>query len=113
MEAWLQPLYDAYSFRVLPWLGGRVAGDEASYRYLAESIRMHPDPARLCAMMREAGLERCRYSSLSAGIVAMHRFRRVKAVAPGAGRGERGHDLLPHQPCLSHAGDDDAPPAVV
>ena len=77
VEAWLQPLYDAYSFRVLPWLGGRVAGDEASYRYLAESIRMHPDPARLCAMMREAGLERCRYSSLSAGIVALHRGVRL------------------------------------
>jgi demethylmenaquinone methyltransferase / 2-methoxy-6-polyprenyl-1,4-benzoquinol methylase len=69
----LAPLYDAYSFRVLPLLGRVVAGDEASYRYLAESIRVHPDQDTLLAMMRQAGLEGCRYHNLSGGIVAVHR----------------------------------------
>ncbi len=69
----LSPLYDAYSFRILPWLGKLVARDEASYRYLAESIRMHPDQEALLGMMRQAGLEDCRYHNLSAGIVAVHR----------------------------------------
>jgi demethylmenaquinone methyltransferase/2-methoxy-6-polyprenyl-1,4-benzoquinol methylase len=69
----LKPLYDAYSFRVLPLLGRWVAGDEASYRYLAESIRMHPDQEKLLSMMRAAGLEGCRYHNLSGGIVAVHR----------------------------------------
>jgi demethylmenaquinone methyltransferase / 2-methoxy-6-polyprenyl-1,4-benzoquinol methylase len=69
----LKPLYDAYSFRILPWLGKLVAGDEASYRYLAESIRMHPDPETLLKMLQEAGLEGCRYHNLSGGIVAVHR----------------------------------------
>jgi demethylmenaquinone methyltransferase / 2-methoxy-6-polyprenyl-1,4-benzoquinol methylase len=69
----LKALYDAYSFRVLPVLGKLVAGDEASYRYLAESIRMHPDQQTLLAMMQAAGLEGCRYHDLSGGIVAVHR----------------------------------------
>jgi demethylmenaquinone methyltransferase / 2-methoxy-6-polyprenyl-1,4-benzoquinol methylase len=69
----LQPLYDAYSFRVLPWLGRLVAGDAASYRYLAESIRMHPDQDTLLKMLQQAGLEGCRYHNLSGGIVAVHR----------------------------------------
>jgi demethylmenaquinone methyltransferase/2-methoxy-6-polyprenyl-1,4-benzoquinol methylase len=69
----VKPFYDAYSFRVLPWLGKVVAGDEASYRYLAESIRKHPDQETLLAMMREAGLEDCRYHNLSGGVVAVHR----------------------------------------
>jgi demethylmenaquinone methyltransferase/2-methoxy-6-polyprenyl-1,4-benzoquinol methylase len=69
----LKPLYDAYSFRILPWLGRVVAGDEASYRYLAESIRMHPDQEALLKMLQEAGLEGCRYHNLSGGIVAVHR----------------------------------------
>jgi demethylmenaquinone methyltransferase / 2-methoxy-6-polyprenyl-1,4-benzoquinol methylase len=69
----LQPLYDAYSFRFLPWLGRVVAGDEASYRYLAESIRMHPDQDTLLKMLQDAGLEGCRYHNLSGGIVAVHR----------------------------------------
>ena len=69
----LKPLYDAYSFRVLPLLGRMVARDEASYRYLAESIRMHPDQETLLGMMRDAGLEGCRYENLSGGIVAVHR----------------------------------------
>jgi demethylmenaquinone methyltransferase / 2-methoxy-6-polyprenyl-1,4-benzoquinol methylase len=68
----LKPLYDMYSFRVLPFLGRVVAKDEASYRYLAESIRVHPDQETLLAMMRDAGLEDCRYHNLSGGIVAVH-----------------------------------------
>ncbi|MGH8275970.1 MAG: bifunctional demethylmenaquinone methyltransferase/2-methoxy-6-polyprenyl-1,4-benzoquinol methylase UbiE [Steroidobacteraceae bacterium] len=69
----LKPLYDAYSFHVLPLLGKLIARDAASYRYLAESIRMHPDQERLLGMMRDAGLEGCRYHNLSGGIVAVHR----------------------------------------
>lgn len=69
----LEPLYDAYSFRILPLLGKLVAHDEASYRYLAESIRMHPDQETLLGMLRDAGLEGCRYHNLSGGIVAVHR----------------------------------------
>ncbi len=69
----LKPLYDAYSFRILPLLGRFVARDEASYRYLAESIRMHPDQETLLTMMQQAGLEGCRYHNLSGGIVAVHR----------------------------------------
>jgi demethylmenaquinone methyltransferase/2-methoxy-6-polyprenyl-1,4-benzoquinol methylase len=68
----LEPIYDAYSFKVLPALGELVAGDAASYRYLAESIRMHPDQDTLKGMMTEAGLEGCRYHNLSGGIVALH-----------------------------------------
>ena len=69
----LQKPYDLYSFRVLPWLGERVAGDGASYRYLAESIRMHPDQPALAGMLERAGLERVEYFNLAAGAVAVHR----------------------------------------
>ncbi|RMD68510.1 MAG: class I SAM-dependent methyltransferase, partial [Gammaproteobacteria bacterium] len=69
----LRPAYDAYSFKVLPLLGRMVAGDEASYRYLAESIRMHPDQETLKAMMEEAGFEHCEYFNLTGGITAVHR----------------------------------------
>ncbi len=69
----LRPLYDLYSFAVLPRLGALVAGDAASYRYLAESIRVHPDQRRLEAMMREAGFEGCEHHNLCAGVVAVHR----------------------------------------
>ena len=69
----VKPLYDAYSFRILPLLGKIVAKDEASYRYLAESIRMHPNQETLLGMMRDAGLEGCRYHNLTGGIVAVHR----------------------------------------
>lgn len=68
----LAPAYDWYSFNVLPWLGRQVANDEASYRYLAESIRMHPDQETLKGMMQQAGLERVTYFNLSGGIVAVH-----------------------------------------
>jgi len=73
----LKPLYDAYSFRVLPLLGRLVANDEASYRYLAESIRMHPDQETLLAMLRDAGFELASYHNLSGGIVAVHRGYKV------------------------------------
>jgi demethylmenaquinone methyltransferase/2-methoxy-6-polyprenyl-1,4-benzoquinol methylase len=65
--------YDAYSFNVLPQLGKYVARDEAAYRYLAESIRMHPDQETLKAMMEAAGLARVEYFNLAAGVVALHR----------------------------------------
>jgi demethylmenaquinone methyltransferase/2-methoxy-6-polyprenyl-1,4-benzoquinol methylase len=73
----LEPAYDLYSFKVLPWLGERVAGDPAAYRYLAESIRMHPDQASLAAMMEQAGLSRVEYFNLAAGVVAVHRGYRI------------------------------------
>jgi len=69
----LKPLYDTYSFKVLPLLGKLVARDSASYRYLAESIRMHPDQETLKQKMQDAGFERCEYFNLSGGIVALHR----------------------------------------
>jgi demethylmenaquinone methyltransferase / 2-methoxy-6-polyprenyl-1,4-benzoquinol methylase len=68
----LEKPYDFYSFKILPRLGEKVAGDAASYQYLAESIRMHPDQETLLEMMKQAGLERCRYFNLSAGVVALH-----------------------------------------
>jgi demethylmenaquinone methyltransferase/2-methoxy-6-polyprenyl-1,4-benzoquinol methylase len=68
----VRSLYDLYSFSVLPRLGRLIVGDEASYRYLAESIRVHPDQEQMKAMMEEVGLERCRYYNLSGGIVALH-----------------------------------------
>jgi demethylmenaquinone methyltransferase / 2-methoxy-6-polyprenyl-1,4-benzoquinol methylase len=69
----LKPVYDMYSFSVLPWLGARVAGDADSYRYLAESIRRFPDQPTLLRMMRDAGFEDCRHHNLSGGIVALHK----------------------------------------
>jgi demethylmenaquinone methyltransferase/2-methoxy-6-polyprenyl-1,4-benzoquinol methylase len=68
----LAPAYDAYSFGVLPQLGKMVAGDASSYRYLAESIRMHPDQDTLKSMMEDAGFARVRYFNLSLGVVALH-----------------------------------------
>jgi demethylmenaquinone methyltransferase/2-methoxy-6-polyprenyl-1,4-benzoquinol methylase len=68
-----QAAYDWYSFNVLPRLGKLVVGDEASYRYLAESIRMHPDQSALKEMMQQAGFERVEWFNLTAGVVALHR----------------------------------------
>ena len=68
----IKPAYDLYSFKVLPMLGKWIADDADSYRYLAESIRMHPDQETLKSMMQESGFERCRYHNLAAGIVALH-----------------------------------------
>ena len=69
----LEPAYDFYSFKVLPWLGGKVVDDPDSYRYLAESIRMHPDQESLKDMMEQAGLEKVEYFNMAAGVVALHR----------------------------------------
>jgi demethylmenaquinone methyltransferase / 2-methoxy-6-polyprenyl-1,4-benzoquinol methylase len=73
----LERAYDWYSFKVLPWLGDKVAGDAAAYRYLAESIRQHPDQATLAAMMRDAGLSEVEVFNLAAGVVAIHRGVRI------------------------------------
>jgi demethylmenaquinone methyltransferase/2-methoxy-6-polyprenyl-1,4-benzoquinol methylase len=73
----LEAAYDLYSFKVLPWLGERVAGDAAAYKYLAESIRMHPDQATLVAMMEKAGLSKVEFFNLAAGVVAVHRGYRL------------------------------------
>jgi demethylmenaquinone methyltransferase / 2-methoxy-6-polyprenyl-1,4-benzoquinol methylase len=68
----LAPLYDAYSFNVLPWFGARIAGDSASYRYLAESIRMHPPQQELAQMMERAGFDSVQWFNLTAGVCALH-----------------------------------------
>jgi len=68
----LQKPYDVYSFSVLPWLGKQIADDADSYRYLAESIRMHPDQETLKTMMQAAGLDRVEYYNLTAGVAALH-----------------------------------------
>ncbi len=69
----LSKVYDAYSFTALPMLGKLVANDAESYRYLAESIRQHPDQETLRDMMSRAGFERCDYHNLTGGIVALHK----------------------------------------
>lgn len=68
----LGPLYDAYSFNVLPWLGKKLAGDSDSYRYLAESIRMHPPQDELAQMMERAGFDQVQWFNLTAGVCALH-----------------------------------------
>lgn len=70
---WFNTLYDWYSFTMLPWLGDKIAKDADSYRYLAESIRMHPDQETLQGMMDAAGFDRTDYHNLSGGVVAVHR----------------------------------------
>jgi demethylmenaquinone methyltransferase/2-methoxy-6-polyprenyl-1,4-benzoquinol methylase len=76
-QTWLAPLYDFHSFQVLPRIGKLVAHDENSYRYLAESIRKHPDQQTLKAMLETAGLRNVQVRNLSAGIVAIHRGYKV------------------------------------
>lgn len=73
----LEPLYDFYSLQFLPWLGQRILGDAASYRYLVESIRRHPDQDALKALMIQQGFERCEYFNFSGGIVALHLGYRI------------------------------------
>ncbi len=73
----LRPFYDLYSFRVMPLMGRLIASDADSYRYLAESIRVHPDQESLAQMMRDAGLERVQYENLTGGVVALHRATRL------------------------------------
>lgn len=69
----LNKAYDAYSFHVLPRIGQAIVGDPESYRYLAESIRMHPDQETLKSMMENAGLEQVSYTNMTGGIVALHK----------------------------------------
>lgn len=69
----LTKAYDAYSFRLLPFMGKLVAGDSESYKYLAESIRMHPDQETLEAMMQEAGFVNTAYHNMTGGVVALHK----------------------------------------
>jgi demethylmenaquinone methyltransferase/2-methoxy-6-polyprenyl-1,4-benzoquinol methylase len=69
----LSQVYDQYSFRLLPFMGKMIANDAESYRYLAESIRMHPDQETLKGMMEEVGFERTSYQNLTGGIVALHK----------------------------------------
>lgn len=69
----LQPFYDNYSFKVLPAIGKFIVNDEDSYRYLAESIRVHPSQEELKLLMQQTGFERVEYFNLSAGVVALHR----------------------------------------
>ncbi|TNF36700.1 MAG: bifunctional demethylmenaquinone methyltransferase/2-methoxy-6-polyprenyl-1,4-benzoquinol methylase UbiE [Gammaproteobacteria bacterium] len=69
----LAPVYDVYSFKILPVMGKLIANDEDSYRYLAESIRMHPDQETLKGMMQEAGFDRVSYHNMTGGIVALHK----------------------------------------
>ena len=76
-SAWLEPLYHTYTHQILPRLGELVAGSRDSYRYLAESIAVHPDQRTLREMMRAAGFASCQYFNLSAGIVAIHRGARI------------------------------------
>jgi demethylmenaquinone methyltransferase/2-methoxy-6-polyprenyl-1,4-benzoquinol methylase len=73
----LKPLYDAYSFKILPFLGKLIAKDADSYRYLAESIRMHPNQKTLQTMMEQVGFAQCNYYNLSGGIVAIHRGYKI------------------------------------
>jgi demethylmenaquinone methyltransferase/2-methoxy-6-polyprenyl-1,4-benzoquinol methylase len=68
----LTKVYDTYSFNILPKIGKLIADDEESYRYLAESIRMHPDQETLKGMMEQAGLVNCRFHNMTGGIVALH-----------------------------------------
>lgn len=72
-----EKVYDFYSFKLLPKIGRFIANDEESYRYLAESIRMHPKQAELKTMMEEAGLERCNFYNMTQGIVAVHRGYKI------------------------------------
>lgn len=69
----IKPIYDAYSFKVLPVLGKLITNDSASYQYLAESIRMHPDQQTLKQMMETAGFERVEFFNMTGGVVALHR----------------------------------------
>ena len=73
----LSKVYDTYSFKLLPFMGKVIADDAESYRYLAESIRMHPDQETLKGMMVEAGFEKAEYFNLTGGVVALHRGYKI------------------------------------
>ena len=76
---WLRKAYDLYSFELLPKMGKLIASDAASYRYLAESIRKHPDPGTLQSMMESAGFQQCDYLDIGLGIVCIHRGYKLSA----------------------------------
>ena len=76
-SALLSKVYDTYSFKLLPAMGKIIADDPDSYRYLAESIRMHPDQETLKGMMSDAGFEKCEYFNLTGGVVALHRGYKI------------------------------------
>lgn len=76
-SALLSKVYDTYSFKLLPFMGKVIANDADSYRYLAESIRMHPDQETLKTMMMAAGFEKCEYFNLTGGVVALHRGYKI------------------------------------
>lgn len=76
---WLRKAYDLYSFEFLPKMGKLIASDAASYRYLAESIRKHPDPETLQSMMESAGFQQCDFLDVSLGIVCIHRGYKLSA----------------------------------
>ena len=76
-NALFKSIYDTYSFKILPKIGKLIANDEDSYRYLAESIRMHPDQKTLQDMMEQAGLEHCDYHNMNNGVVAIHRGYKI------------------------------------
>jgi demethylmenaquinone methyltransferase/2-methoxy-6-polyprenyl-1,4-benzoquinol methylase len=71
-SSWVRPIYDFYSFKFMPWMGGIIAGDAQSYRYLAESIRMHPDQPTFAGLMKDAGFDNVHWNNLTFGICAMH-----------------------------------------
>ena len=71
-QFWLKPFYDFYSFKFMPWLGAKIAGDAPSYKYLVESIRMHPNQQNFALMMREAGFNEVVWHNLTFGICALH-----------------------------------------
>ncbi|BAL22468.1 bifunctional demethylmenaquinone methyltransferase/2-methoxy-6-polyprenyl-1,4-benzoquinol methylase UbiE [Azoarcus sp. KH32C] len=73
----LSPAYDFYSFKILPWMGDKVANDADSYRYLAESIRMHPGQEELKTMMEGVGFKRVDYFNMTGGVVALHRGYKI------------------------------------
>ena len=96
----LAPAYDWYSFNVLPRIGRLVAKDEESYRYLAESIRVHPDQETLKAMMEQAGFDRVEYHNLAAGVVAVHAGQGLlTGSSPGPPRRSESHEApsYPHR----------------
>jgi demethylmenaquinone methyltransferase/2-methoxy-6-polyprenyl-1,4-benzoquinol methylase len=76
----LQAAYDAYSFKVIPWIGERVAGDREAYQYLVESIRRFPDQARFAEMMREAGFGQVGWTNFTGGVAALHQGWALKAL---------------------------------
>ena len=71
-NALMRPFYDFYSFKVMPFLSAKIAGHSENYRYLAESIRMHPDQKTLAKIMREAGFDKVEWKNLTFGITALH-----------------------------------------